>query len=237
MELALLLTFVCMVTYAFEITFGLAGTILMLIVMGFFADPKQLVIYSVLPQILVAVIGLVRSPKTVQLRAWARMVGFAFVGTLVGIALFYSFSAEVFRYILATAITLAGIYLVVSPHGLKFGPRTAATLDVTAGVSQGLIGISGPIAMTRLMGTYTDKTQIRNCALAFFLTLNCVRLAGYVIKGSISEQVFDWMLISAPFLVVSLWFANHLHFKTNDRLFRQVVSWVILFGGVSLFLS
>ncbi len=41
--------------------------------------------------------------------------------------------------------------------------------------------------------------------------------------------------LSAPFLLAALWFSNHLHFKVNENLFRRVVSWIILIGGISLF--
>ena len=43
------------------------------------------------------------------------------------------------------------------------------------------------------------------------------------------------MLVSAPFLVVALWFSNLLHFKVNERVFRRVVAWIILLGGCTLF--
>ena len=66
MPLILILTIVCVVTYTFEITFGLAGTILMVVVMSHFYDTQTLVIYSILPQILVGTIGLIRSPKNVS---------------------------------------------------------------------------------------------------------------------------------------------------------------------------
>ena len=72
-----LLTLVCVITYTIEITFGLAGTILMLMVLSFVFDTKTLVIYSILPQILVGSIGLIRSPKTVQPRVLAGMLAFA----------------------------------------------------------------------------------------------------------------------------------------------------------------
>ncbi|HLC44507.1 MAG TPA: hypothetical protein VJK50_01555, partial [Patescibacteria group bacterium] len=62
MSALITLTLICTLTYTFEIVFGLAGTILMLPLLSFLYDAKTLVIYSVLPQILVAVIGLVRSP-------------------------------------------------------------------------------------------------------------------------------------------------------------------------------
>jgi len=89
--------------------------------------------------------------------------------------------------------------------------------------------------MTRLMGTYVDKTLVRNYALAFYLTLNSIRLVGYAASGAITDQIMQMMVISGPILLLVLWNANHLHFKLNEAVFRKVVSWVILFGGVSLF--
>ena len=85
----IILTLVCALTYSFEIVFGLAGTILMLPVLSFFFDTKTLVIYSILPQILVAVIGLARSPRTVKLEFLAKMLLFATLGALAGLYLFY----------------------------------------------------------------------------------------------------------------------------------------------------
>jgi hypothetical protein len=43
------------------------------------------------------------------------------------------------------------------------------------------------------------------------------------------------MLISGPFIAVALWHSNQLHFHVNEKLFRRVVAWVVLFGGLSLF--
>jgi len=235
MEYIFLLTAVCAVTYTFEIVFGLAGTIMMLMVMTFFFDAKLLVIYSVLPQILVAVIGLYRSPRTVDPREWLMMSLFALAGGLVGITIFYHFPSEGFRYLLACVITLTGVYLVVSPNRFAISPRLGRSLDLLGGMSQGLVGISGPIVMTRLLGTYNNKTLVRNYALAFYLTLNLGRLSVYVASGTIGSDIQSMMLISGPILFVVLWFSNHLHFKTNEALFRKVVSWVILFGGISLF--
>lgn len=235
MEIILLLTAVCAVTYTFEIVFGLAGTIIMLMVMTFFLDAKLLVIYSVLPQLLVAVIGLVRSPRTVDLKEWLLMIGFALTGGIIGITIFYHFPSDAFRYLLASVITVTGVYLLISPTQLVIGSRLGRGLDFLGGMSQGLVGISGPIVMTRLLGTYGNKTQVRNYALAFYMALNLGRLSVYVAQGSVSGEIGKMMLISGPVLFVVLWFSNHLHFKTNEALFRKVVSWVILFGGVSLF--
>jgi len=235
MEYILLLTAVCAATYTFEIVFGIAGTIMMLMVMTFFLDAKLLVIYSILPQILVAVIGLYRSPRTVNPREWLMMSVFALTGGLVGIIIFYHFPSDGFRYLLASVITLTGIYLVYSPKRISIGPRLGRGLDMLGGMSQGLVGISGPVVMTRLLGTYDNKTLVRNYALAFYLTLNLGRSAAYLINGTIGPELQKMMLISGPVLLVVLWFSNQLHFKTNEQLFRKVVSWVILVGGVSLF--
>ncbi|MDO8703923.1 MAG: TSUP family transporter, partial [Sulfuricaulis sp.] len=117
-----LLTLVCVLTYSFEIVFGLAGTILMLPLLSFLYDTKTLVIYSVLPQILVAAIGLMRSPKKVDGQFMVGMLSFAGLGAIAGFALFYYFSASVFQVLLASAITAAGLFLVIAPHRAKFNP-------------------------------------------------------------------------------------------------------------------
>lgn len=229
-----LLTLVCAVSYTFEITFGLAGTILMLLVMPFFIDSKTLVIYSALPQILVAAIGLIRSPKTVHLGFLLKMFAFAAFGGVFGLYLFYYLSSETYLTLLASIITAFGLYLLLAPKTKKIHPVVARLMDTFSGASHALFGISGPITMTRLLASFDDKTVVRNYALAFFLGTNLFRVAGYLINQTITADIGKMMLYSAPFLIIVFWFANHLHFKVNELLFRRVVSWVILLGGISL---
>lgn len=235
--LLILLTVVCAITYTFEIMFGLAGTVLMLLALSSVFSTKTLVIYSCLPQILVGAIGLIRSPRTVELGYLLRMLAFASVGAVLGLWLFYSFSAALFHTLLATAISLFGLYLVAFPGRLRLGAVTRRALDTAAGMSQALFGISGPIAMTRLLGTFDDKTVVRNYALAFFLALNLFRAGGYLINGTVTPDIQQMMLVSGPVLALVLWYANQLHFRLNEQLFRRVVAWIILFGGLSLFLQ
>jgi uncharacterized membrane protein YfcA len=230
-----ILTFVCVLTYSFEIVFGLAGTILMLTVLSLWFDAKTLVIFSVLPQILVGAIGLARSPRTVNPRFLLGMLSMAGLGAIAGLYLFYQFPPGVFQLLLASAITLFGVSLVTASGKMRLSPLTARVLDFSAGVSQALFGISGPIAMTRLLATFDEKTIVRNYALAFFLALNLLRAAGYLGNNTFTPQIGHMMLVSAPFLAVALWLSNHLHFKVDERVFRTVVAWIILFGGITLF--
>lgn len=230
-----LLTLVCVLTYSFEIVFGLAGTILMLPLLSFLYGTKTLVIYSVLPQILVAAIGLVRSPKKVDGQFMAGMLLFAGFGAVAGFALFYYFSATVFQVLLASAITAAGLFLVIAPHRAKFNPAGMRVMDTLAGTSQALFGISGPIAMTRLLATFHDKNTVRHYAFAFFLAMNGLRAIEYSFHGTYTGEILRMMVFSGPFLAAALWFSNQLHLHVNERVFRQVVSWMILIGGLSLF--
>ncbi|KPK10536.1 MAG: hypothetical protein AMJ68_08840 [Acidithiobacillales bacterium SG8_45] len=236
-ELIILLTLVCVVTYTFEIVFGLAGTIIMVTLMSYFIDAQVLVIYSALPQLLVASIGLVRTPGHLNFKTLGTMLLFASFGAIGGLWLFYYFSADVFRVLLAGAITVFGLYLVIAPGRLQLTPWLRRFLDTLSGVSQGLFGISGPIAMTRLLATFDNKTAVRNHALAFFLSMNLFRVVGYLLNGTFSVEIQEAMLWSAPVLAVSLWFANHLHFKVNEMWFRRVVAWVILAGGIAMLLT
>src|SRR3989344_4072002 len=228
----IVLTIVCTLTYTFEIVFGLAGTISMLPLLSFLYDTKTLVIYSVLPQILVAAIGLIRSPKKVDGKFMVGMLSFSGLGAIAGFALFYYFSASVFQMLLASAITAAGLFLVIAPHRAKFNPAGMRVMDTLAGTSQALFGISGPIAMTRLLATWRDKNTVRHYAFAFFLAMNGLRATEYAIHGTYTDEILWMMAVSAPFLAVTLWFSNQLHLHINEQAFRQVVSWMILIGGL-----
>ncbi len=228
------LTVVCVLTYSFEIVFGLAGTILMLPVLSLLYDTKTLVVYSCLPQIMVGVIGLTRSPRTVRPRVLGGMLAAAALGAVAGLVIFYVLPEALFRILLATVVVLFGLYLVAAPGRLRFTAAVARALDVLAGASQALFGISGPIAMTRLLGTFRDKLVVRNYALAFFLSLNFLRAGVYVVNGTITSEIAIMMAASAPVLAVALWYANSLHFRVHEARFRRVVAWMILLGGLTL---
>jgi len=229
------LTIVCVLTYTFEIVFGLAGTVILLTTLTWLYDAKTLVIYSAMPQILVASIGLLRSPRTVRLDVLTGMLVFAGMGGLAGLYLFYQFPLPLFQLLLAVTITLFGVYLVVSPDRFRHTPLLARSLDALAGFSAALFGISGPVTMTRLMATFSDKTTIRNHAFAFFLSLNLFRVGGYVLNDTFTLPILEMMLFSGPFIAVALWYSHQLHIHVNENMFRRVVAWVVLFGGLSLF--
>ncbi len=235
-EIILLLTAVCAATYSFEITFGLAGTILMLMVMHFFVDAKTLVIYSALPQIMTATVGLYRSPRVLDVRFLLSMLAFASIGALLGMYLFSRIPVPVFQTLLAVFVTASGVWLVLNPRTGKMPRVMGRLLDVLAGLAQMLVGISGPVAMTRLLATFDSKIVVRNLAFAFFLTLNLIRVGDYAISGALTPDIRIAMVVSAPVLLVTLWFSSRIHVHVNDAWFRKVVSWVILAGGLSLFL-
>ncbi len=235
MSALIILTLVCALTYTFEIVFGLAGTILMIPLLSFLFPVKTLVVYSVLPQVLVATIGIMRSPKKIDRKFLGGMLVFAFMGAVVGFTLFYNVSSETFRVLLAAGITATGLFMVIAPHRAKFNPAGLRAMDTLAGTSQALFGISGPIAMTRLLATYRDKNTVRHYAFAFFLAMNSLRAIEYSIHGTYTEEILWMMAVSAPFLAVTLWFSNQLHLHINERMFRKVVAWMILVGGFSLF--
>lgn len=231
----IILTLVAVLTYTVEITFGLAGTVLMLPLLSFWFDSKTLVVYSVMPQIMTAGVALSRSRRHVEPRIVASMMATAVIGAFIGLWLFHIAPLDIFRVLLAGAITAAGLYLVVTPHRITLHPVSARLLDALGGVTQGLFGISGPVIMTRLIATFEGKALVRAYAFAFFLPLNLVRAVGYVFTGAYTPDIVEMMLFSAPFLVLALWYADRLHVHVNEKMFRRVVSWLILIGGLTLF--
>ena len=111
----ILLIIVCSITFSFEIVYGLAGTILMVTIMSIFIDPKVLTIYSILPQVLVAVIALTKSYKNIDFKNVFIMIAIASVGVIIGSKFFKEISPATFEIMLALMITGAGIFMILSP--------------------------------------------------------------------------------------------------------------------------
>ncbi len=234
MESLIFLIITCSITYSFEIIFGLAGTIIMLPILGLVFEGKTLVIYSLLPQMMVTVIAMSKSYRKIAVKEWLIMLASATIGAIAGSLLFGYIPNKIFKMILSVIIILSGIYLVASPD-FKVNKKGRGIMDLFAGLSHSLFGISGPIVMTRLLGTFEDKTVIRNGALLFYFSLNIVRAINYLINDFITPDILEMFAVSAPFLFVVLFFADRLHFKISDQKFKKTVSWVILLSGVIYF--
>ena len=223
-------------TYSFEIVFGLGGTILLLPLLSPWFDAKTLVIFSAFPQLLVGTIGLAGTHRTVAPKVLGGMLVFAALGGVAGTWLFYYSSAGLFQLLLGSSIVLFGVYLLARPRPPRLRSLPARLLDVLAGFSQALFGISGPVAMTRLFGTFSEPAQVRAYALAFFLAMNALRAAGYVVSGAITRDIVVMIAVAAPFLLIALPIANRWHAHVNDRWFRRVIAVLVLGGGTSLLL-
>ena len=87
------------------------------------------------------------------------------------------------------------------------------------------------------MATYRNKTKIRNSAFVFYIGVNIVRGVNYTINNSINLKIWKMILISTPFLFVVLLFADKLHYKIDDEMFKKYLSWIILFSGVFLLIK
>jgi uncharacterized membrane protein YfcA len=233
-QLIIVLIAVCSITYSFEMAFGLAGTVLMLPVLSFFFESKTLVIYSILPQMLVAGIALSKSYRKLDGKKFLSMIILAIFGGLAGGYFFVKIPHELFQTLLSAVIILVGVFLIFSP-GFKIGRAGQRILDVLAGFSHSLFGISGPIVMTRLLGTFEDKTRIRNHALLFYFSINIIRGTYYTANGSITPGIWRMFCFSAPVLIPVLFLSDKLHFKMNDTVFKKIVAWIIFLSGVIYF--
>ena len=231
LHVIIILIIVCAITFSFEIVFGLAGTILMITIMSIFIDSRILIIYSILPQVLVALIALGKSYKNIDFKNIFQMILVASLGVIIGTFFFKGISHETFEILLALIITGAGIFMIISPS-FNINKTTQKIMDFSSGLSHSIFAISGPIVMTRLMGSYSDKTKIRNSAFMFYLGINIVRIINYTINNTVTPEIFKLFYISAPVLIVVLFFADKLHFKIKNDTFKKNVAWIIFFSGI-----
>lgn len=236
MTTIVILTLAACAAYSFEVVFGLAGTVLLIAGLGFYVDPRFLVVYSLMPQVSGQLIALVATPIRLDRKVLLQFGFSASLGAALGFWLFGELVGAAFMYVLAGVIIASGVFMVLSPSNIRLYLPMKLGLDFISGVGGVLYGISGPTVATRMMATFEDKTAIRNHSFVIFLFFNLARLLTYFYNHSFTEEVVTAYLASAPFVIAAQLLANRVHLRVNQALFRKVVALMVLLGGILLLL-
>lgn len=228
------LIILCCLTYSFEIVFGLAGTVLVMPLASSLYDVKLVIVYLLLPQLLTGSLVVLPGFKTMQWKKFFEIFLFASFGAVFGVVFFKVLDQSILKLILASVIVACGVF-TLSSKSFSLSPVLQRIFDVVAGFFNALCGISGPIIATRMLGTFEDKTEVRNHLQLFFFSMNSFRLVGYLITDSIPKEVLPMWAWSFPFIVLALIVANRFHADLPNQVFKKVFSIVILFSGIWLF--
>ena len=168
-----------------------------------------------------------------------RILPLMIVGGVLGLAALFIVSGDWLKRgfgLLVVAIALRELYklLIAREAAAPSSSKGAPPWMFAAGIAQGMYGSGGPFLVHALTRLNLGKASFRASMIVVWLTLNCLLVLAYVIKGwwtaSVGIQT-AWLL---PLVPIGILIGNWLHNHAPARQFAIVVQCVLLAAGLAL---
>lgn len=166
-------------------------------------------------------------------RLLARLCVSIAAGTAIGAVLAGELPTRLLLVIIGVSVVALAIRLART--GATALPSTRATRSLwlagfLAGVSGGLIGISGPFVVASTAGR--DKSAMRRMLVAVFLIEGIVKVVVYSMNGIIDGDTVRLSLYATPAIIAGLATGAALHNRVDQRTFLRVLAAVLVVAGI-----
>jgi uncharacterized membrane protein YfcA len=243
MELNLLLLLIPIILLAYSIK-GLTGFGPALIIVPFFTaiiGVQYALPASALFDAIAGLLLLIAVYKKIYWKFCLPLMITMAVGSFIGANAVFWVSPDLISILIGIFIFIFAIYLWIEQPQNDLNRNTenqkiltgAAIAGFFAGISGGLIGMSGPILVIYLKHFFS-KDFFRNQLIVIFLAENLVRTSIYYKGGLLTFQESKFLFVCLPALILGLWIGNILHIRISEKLFNRVVSLILILVSVKI---
>jgi uncharacterized membrane protein YfcA len=191
-----------------------------------------------------SVVGQAQSLYTVRRaltwhRAWPFLAG-GILGVPVGVASLRLIDPQTLKVLLGV--------LLIGYTGVMLGFRRFSTISWGGRVADGVVGFGGgalgglaglsgvlPTIWCGLRGWNADDQ--RAVYQPFNLTILAIVLCTYIAQGTMTEQVWELVLVCIPATILGTYLGIRMYGRVNDQQFRAMVLWLLLASGIVLTVS
>jgi uncharacterized protein len=167
------------------------------------------------------------------------LLGFGITSAAGGLAgaLFHTrFATTVLSYVLGGLLFFAGVTGISGlASRIRFGRKTAWLAGVASGVFGGLVGNQGGIRSAALLGFEIEREAFVATATAIALIVDAARMPVYFVSEAHQlAHVWEYLLVGTIGVVAGTIVGNRVLIKIPAKIFRRIVSLIILALGIAL---
>ncbi|MGI9100884.1 MAG: sulfite exporter TauE/SafE family protein [Terriglobales bacterium] len=157
-------------------------------------------------------------------------------GGLVGALVHTRFSSVTLSYVLGALLVFAGVSGLTGVSArMRFGRRTAWLAGAASGMFGGLVGNQGGIRSAALLGFQIDREAFVATATAIALMVDAARMPVYfVAEARQLAAVWGYLVVGTIGVIAGTVLGQRVLIKIPERVFRRIVSAIILAPGVVL---
>jgi uncharacterized membrane protein YfcA len=221
--------------YGIESIFGLGGTVLLLAVLAFFFDIKDIVSIAIFTAIIASTFVLFSDKKSFNKKLFLKTLLLALPGLLLGTFMLKSFTSPLVLKIFAAFLVFYAVWTIFLSSFLI--PKVLKPIvTFFAGIFGGMLGAPGPLLVIAMRDRFAHKSEMRTTLAGLFIILAIIRIPIYLYDGILKTDFILplWWIIFPLFLTV--WIGHKIHVGISERAFQIGVSILLGIAGISLFI-
>jgi len=165
------------------------------------------------------------------------LIAAAIPGALLGGLLLKSMEPGIIMKIMGTVLIVFSAYKGIAPEfKLVFSRMWALPTGMLSGILGAAVGTDGPPVVVYAALKPWSKEQVVGMLQSFFVITNFIVLGSYWVHGLLTASVLKVSGVAAPFAVAGILLAIKMNRRMSQRRFEVILSVLIGFMGVLLWM-
>jgi uncharacterized membrane protein YfcA len=236
-EIVLLAGMIVLLGHLIKGVTGFASALFSIPLLALFLDIKFVVPVFLLFDLISGLILTLQNRRLIDRKSALLILSGLVVGTTVGTYFLVSFANQELKRIFGVLVILFALKLLFWDNGRarKLLSRAwAPVAGIVGGCTGAMFGLNGPPLVLYLTHQLAIKQVFRATLYGLFFADACYRLVLYSLNGLITIQVIKFALYLTPFILVGLALGSKLNGRIGEKLFRGIVSLILLVTGALL---
>jgi uncharacterized membrane protein YfcA len=236
-EIVLLAGMIVLLGHLIKGVTGFASALFSIPLLALFLDIKFVVPVFLLFDLVSGLILTLQNRRLIDRKSALLILSGLVVGTAAGTYFLLSFANQELKRIFGVLVILFALKLLLwdNREARKLLSRAwAPVAGIVGGCTGAMFGLNGPPLVLYLTRQLSNKKVFRATLYGLFFADACYRLALYSYNGLITSQVIKFALYLTPFILVGLVLGSKLQGRIGEKLFRGIVSLILLITGALL---
>ncbi|MCK4655296.1 MAG: sulfite exporter TauE/SafE family protein [Candidatus Cloacimonetes bacterium] len=217
---------------------GFGFSILAVPLITLFISPKVAVPILLLNSMIINIIVLHSTWKSLELKRILILLLFGIIGMPLGAHLLVVLDENILKILIGSFIFIFGLLLIFGfRKQFKREKLSMIPIGITSGFLGGSISMSGPPIILFLANMGVGKHTFRGNLAAYFFLLNIFTIPVYIMNGLITKQVLSYSVTFLPGLLIGVISGNILSHRIKEKHFRKLILFLLLIMGILSIIS
>ncbi len=161
------------------------------------------------------------------------------IGTGVGVYFFKQIDSGLLVQILGVGVIAFAWDLAIKKNWreLPFKSITGVIVGAISGLTEIMFSISSPPIVFHLANFIREKQVLRGTIVTFFAIASTIGIISLTIGGVMNMDILTMSTAFTPSAVLGTWLGHRTSLRTNEKLYRIVVSAILIISGLLLIFS